>query len=94
MSSNRFPASSATVRALKMGSMLMVNGAVFSAVCPAKCDSFASLQKLCDLLPRQGLGVLHLYLHSAAHARLPHLSCFQDHLVLESSSVSESSCIG
>ena len=57
-------------------------------------DPFAALQKLVDLLPVQGLGVLHAYLHPAAFARLLFQYPFQDHLVLESIPVSGSSCIG
>src|SRR5207302_11078191 len=60
---------------------------------PHEIDPFAGFQELADLVWFQTLGVLHSYLHSPA-ARLLDTSYFQDHLVLETSLVSGSSCTG
>src|SRR5205807_4444662 len=60
---------------------------------PHEIDPFAGFQELADLVWFQTLGVLHSYLHSPA-ARLLDTSYFQDHLVLETSLVPGSSCIG
>ena len=56
-------------------------------------DARVGFQKLAYLRGRQCFGLLHCDLHSSA-ARLSRIPHFQDHLVLETSSVSGSSCIG
>jgi hypothetical protein len=63
------------------------------AALPAELDPRAALQKLVDLRMGQALGIPHSELHSPA-TYLPCSSHFQDHLALESSPVSGSSCIG
>jgi len=63
------------------------------AVLPAEFDSRAGLQKLVDLWICQILGMPHCDVHSQADCP-PRSSHFQDHLALESNSVSGSSCIG
>ena len=65
----------------------------FGTALSSKLDPLAGLQKLPDLRMAQTLGIPHSDLHSPAD-RLPNTSHFQDHLVLESISVSGSSCIG
>src|ERR1035441_10394780 len=65
----------------------------FGTALSSKLDPLAGLQKLPDLRVAQTLGIPHSDLHSPAD-RLPNTSHFQDHLVLESISVSGSSCIG
>ena len=64
----------------------------FGPILTAEFDHPAALQKLLNLCLRQIFCVLHAYLHPAAE-RLS-TSHFHDHLVLESMTVSGSSCIG
>src|SRR5665811_2249171 len=64
----------------------------FGPVLALELDGLAALEELSNLLSAQRFCVLHTYLHPAAERPTP--SHFQDHLVLESSPVSGSSCIG
>ncbi|MCX6628963.1 MAG: hypothetical protein NTW28_15200 [Candidatus Solibacter sp.] len=65
----------------------------FGAALSGKFEGVAQFQKLTDLIGIQCLGVLHMYVHSVAARPSIHLH-FQDHLVLESTRVSVSSCVG
>ena len=65
----------------------------FRSALPAEFDPRTALQELVDLRICKILGVPHSDVHSPADC-LPCSSHFQDHLVLESSSASGSSCIG
>src|SRR5665811_2180003 len=64
----------------------------FGPVLALELNGLAALEELSNLLSAQLFCVLHTYLHPAAERPTP--SHFQDHLVLESSPVSGSSCIG
>ena len=64
----------------------------FGAVWAAEFDSFAASQELLNQFPRQCFGVLHAYLQPGAECLT--ILHSQDHLVLESTPVSGSSCIG